>query len=361
MAYPHSTVVRAGVQTPPVVPQLQAVFAKLNDEALLAALIGPTRRGPKGHPVQSLWRCFIAKYVLGLPSTAALIRTLHNNPFIAETCGLPSPDLIPSEATFSRFFARLSSLKCKRLVKDVSRDLVRRCYETLPGFGKRVALDSSVVKAWSNGARTVKADQEAGWTVKDGSNGVKEVTYGYKLHLLVDAEYELPIAANISPGNVHDQARASYVLREARFTTSKFHPAFLMADQGYSGMPLQRLLIRQYRTTPISQINKSHKRLKEKVKDLESSAEWKALYKQRQSVERVFARLKTQRSLNRITVRRLMKVRTHCYLSLLALQAVRLCGSQGRRSLLGQAALDEVPHGPFDGAHNSPSIVRHVT
>ena len=53
---------------------------------------------------------------------------------------------------------------------------------------------------------------------KKGPQGVKEYTYGYKLHLLVDCAYELPIAANISPGNVHDVERASNVFSEARFT-----------------------------------------------------------------------------------------------------------------------------------------------
>ena len=52
-----------------------------------------------------------------------------------------------------------------------------------------------------------------------------------------------------------------------------------------------------------------------------SSPEWKAVYKQRQAVERAFSRLKGQRSLNHITVRRRRKVTAHCYLSLIAMQA----------------------------------------
>ena len=43
--------------------------------------------------------------------------------------------------------------------------------------------------------------------------------------------------------------------------------------------------------------------------------------RQRQAVERAFSRLKGQRSLNRITVRRRRKVTVHCYLSLIAMQA----------------------------------------
>ena len=43
--------------------------------------------------------------------------------------------------------------------------------------------------------------------------------------------------------------------------------------------------------------------------------------KQRQAVERVYARLKGQRALNKIRTRGVQKVTAHCYLSLIVLQA----------------------------------------
>lgn len=55
---------------------------------------------------------------------------------------------------------------------------------------------------------------------------------------------------------------------------------------------------------------------------LDLCPEYKALYSQRQSVERAFSRLKGQRSLNHITTRGLRKVTLHCYLSLIAIQAI---------------------------------------
>ncbi len=68
-------------------------------------------------------------------------------------------------------------------------------------------------------------------------------------------------------------------------------------------------------------MNKSHQKRKAKAASLERTVGWKALYKQRQAVERVFSRLKGQRSLNHITVRRRKKVTAHCYMSLIAMQA----------------------------------------
>ena len=322
MASVHHTAVRPAVQTPPVVSVLQAVFAQLDDSPLLNALRGPVRRGPKGHPHRVLWQSFVAKYVLGLESTAALIRTLINNPFIAGACGIHSPEAVPHEATYSRFFAKLSTRKFQHLVKDVSRSLVRHHYAMLPGFGKRVAMDSTTLKGWANGGKPKKSDPEAGWSIKRGTQGThKEFTYGWKLHLLVDCEYELPIAANVTPGNIHDASKASALLSEARCHTKRFRPDYVMADAGYSGKDLFELIKRQYWAKPIIQVNKTHKRLLAKRGDTPWTPEWTALYKQRQAVERVNSRLKGQRSLNRITVRRKMKVTTHCYLSLIAMQA----------------------------------------
>ena len=336
----NNTAVVVSAQRPPVVGQLEAVFVGLDDSALLEALRGPSRRGPKGYPVETLWRCVITRYVLGLESTAALIRTLQNNPYIAHACGISSPAQVPSDPTFSRFFARLSKYRMASKLKDVSRALVRRCYADIPGFGDRVALDSTTLKAWSNGGKTPKADPEAGWSIKKGTQGTREIVYGWKLHLLVDCETELPIAANVSAGDVHDSKRASNLLREARFTQSNFGPKFVLADQGYSGKPLFTLIRCQYNSEPIIQVNKAHKRLARS--ESQWSPEWTALYKQRQSVERAFARLKGQRSLNHIRVRRLRKVTAHCYLSLIAMQALRLIVSFSTHTL-ESSSLPESP------------------
>ena len=313
-------------QPPPIVEKLRAVFDSLDDDPRITALIGPIRRGPKGHSVRTLWYCFVAKYVLGFPSTATLIRTLEDNPFIAEVCGISSPNDIPHKSTFSRFLFRLSRYNMAAKVMDVSRALVRKHYAELPGFGKRVAIDSTTLKGWVNGGKPKPSDPEARWSVKKNTHGRTEFVLGWKLHLMVDTEYELPVAANVSPGDVHDSQRASNLLAEARFThigfPSSFTPRWVMADQGYSGRPLFGLIRRKFCANPIIQVNKAHKRLMATEGLVQQTPGWKALYAQRGAVERAFSRLKGQRSLNHVTVRRLRKVTLHCYLSLIAMQAI---------------------------------------
>ena len=59
----------------------------------------------------------------------------------------------------------------------------------------------------------------------------------------------------------------------------------------------------------------------EKYGEVQKLREWKALYAQRQAVERCFPRLKGLPSLNNITLQGKAKVTAHCYLALIAMQA----------------------------------------
>ena len=275
----------------------------------------------------------MTKHALGLGSTRDLLRLLENSPAIAEVCGFSYT--LPHEATLSKFFAKLASQTKLHLVKDVSRRLVKAMY-SLPGFQQRVAVDSSTLRAYSNGAKKgkpsqgrkgykarvgLRSDPDAAWAVKKNTHGKTEYTFGFKLHLATCTEHEIPVAANISPGNVHDIRRASNVLSEARSTDGRFHPKFILADKGYSSKDFIELIRRQYNAWPVVDIHPTHKRLKaSRWGRAMETPEYLAIRKQRPSVERVFSLLKRRYALNKITVRGLRKVTAHAYLSLIAMQ-----------------------------------------
>ena len=157
MASIYSRLLSARNQAPPIINELEAIFRELPDEELLTKLTGPRRRGPKGYESKILWRCYVAYYVLGLHSVSDLIRTLYDNPYIAAACGIDSPRDIPSQPTFSRFLSRLAKPAFILMVKNIVRAFTRRFYEALPDFGKSVAIDSTDIKAWSNGGKKRKS------------------------------------------------------------------------------------------------------------------------------------------------------------------------------------------------------------
>jgi transposase len=305
------------VNSIPIARQLSAIFKVVPDDDLLDSLKAPT--GRPGYTSQVLWKTYIAMVVLGLPTFASLIRSLHNNPMLAVACGITDATGIPTKYAYSRFMRKLAEPIRVVMVKDIMRSLTRSLYKFLPNFGKSVAIDSTDIKAWSNGAKNPVADPDATWAAKLDTASKKKFYFGYRLHLLADTHYELPVAAQVITGSTHDVRVASRVLSEARFTYSKFHPEYVIADAGYSSAKLRRLIRRQYRAEPIIKVSRAHK----KAMFVETD-EWKALYNRRTSIERIFGRLKCYRRLNNVTVRRKSKVTVHCYLSLIVVQAQAL-------------------------------------
>ncbi len=307
-------------------------------------LRGGVRRGPKGHDPAILWRCYATYYYLGVESVSALVRLLHDNPFIALACGINAPEAVPSQPTFSRFGTKLARAKYSLAVKNVLRSLTRRMYATLPDFGKSVAIDATDIKGWSNAAKKgVKmaaaprragrparprrvSDPDAGWCVKRGTNGLKKYVWGYKVHILADTTYELPMAVNVTAGNVADVKKAPALLQEARVTHSKFHPQYVICDAGYSDEKLRRLVRRQYRGKPIIDPNPHHYKA---VANTEKTAEWRMVYNRRSSIERLNGRLKGHRRLNSVRVRGHLKVAVHAMLSIIACQAQALATQSG--------------------------------
>jgi transposase len=305
------------VKTIPIVRQLHAIFETLPDQELIADLTA--RTGRPGYTVKIIWKTYVAMAVLGLPSFASLIRTLQNNPYVAIACGITSPEGIPTKFAYSRFMRKLSQPKYVVMVKNVMRSLTRSLYDALPDFGKSVCIDSTDLKAWSNGAKKPPSDKDATWAVKPDTAGRIKYYFGYKLHLLADTQYELPIVANITTANFPDVWAASRVLSQARFTNSKFHPQYVICDAGYCSKALRQLIRRQYRAKPIIKVNRAH------TKSLFfETEEWKAVYNRRSSIERLFGRLKGYRRLNNITVRRIRKVTVHCFVSIIVVQAQAL-------------------------------------
>ena len=324
MAFTHDRVSGADTQLPPVVHELEAIFRELPDEELLTKLRGQTRRGPKGYNPEILWRCYVAYYYLSLESVSALIRALYDNPYLAAVCGINAPGEIPSQPTFSRFGTKLSRREYSVAVKNVLRGLTRKLFDTFPDFGKSVAIDSTDIKAWSNGGKIRKgkpSDTDAGWIVKQNTEGRKKYVGGYKVHILADTQYELPIVVDTSKGNLHDVNKATPLLQQARFTYSKFRPDYVICDKGYSSEALRKAIKRQYRAEPIIDPHPRHKRI---IAKTPKTAEWKMLYNRRIAIERLNGRLKAHRRLNDVRVRGRLKLKVHAMLSTIVCQAQAL-------------------------------------
>lgn len=79
----------------PIVKQLESLFSTIPVGELFKAL-KVYYAGRNGYTHKVLWRTYVAMTVLNLPSFAALIRTLQNNPYVAQVCGIVGAEGIPS-------------------------------------------------------------------------------------------------------------------------------------------------------------------------------------------------------------------------------------------------------------------------
>jgi hypothetical protein len=184
--------------------RLNLVLESLPDEDLMRVLEEERGRGRDDYPVRAMWNFIIAMIVFGHPRFADAIRELSRNVQLRFICGF-GIGKIPCAVNVSRFVANLE--KHQFLIDEILFALVAKLGELLPDFGEDVAIDSKWVESL---ARRVSENKEAGrrgehdaaWGKKeykgrrpDGTEWTKVVLcFGFKLHVLVDANYELPLA-----------------------------------------------------------------------------------------------------------------------------------------------------------------------
>jgi hypothetical protein len=119
---------------------------------------------------------------------------------------------------------------------------VKRLAEVLPGLGEHVSADSSMIRSYANARREKRRRKEgkgkdpgARWGVKSGDKEKGKVyVFGHKLHLLVDSNYEVPLAFQVTSANAHDGHYLPGLLdmAEAVITPPKAE-RFVAADTAY--------------------------------------------------------------------------------------------------------------------------------
>ena len=218
-------------------PFLQSVLDQVEDGELLTALASeqspPGTKGRHPYPVRTLWRAWLTKYVLNIRYTVDLVGRLRTSRRLREVCGVENQ--VPSESTFSRFFKRLSRPEHQVLVEDCLNQLTGELKGHIPDIGESVAIDSTDVEAWANPNRKHLADSEARWGVrtsaraKDGT----EYYFGFKLHVLADANHGIPLGFVFTPANKNDAPMLTPVLDRATGGLPWLKPQYLVADRGY--------------------------------------------------------------------------------------------------------------------------------
>ncbi len=220
------------------ISRLTRLLDTLPDEGLIAVIEAERAGRRNDYPLAAMWRALLAAIVFGHGSLASLSRELARNGQLRDLCGFDpvrGDRAIPPPWVWTRFIAKL--LRHQALVDAIFEALVERLAELLPDFGRDLAVDGKAIGAWS------RSDPEAsdGYKNYEGEdaagNPLQQLQkwFGYKLHLVVDARYELPVAFDLTGAKEAESPRLMPLVEKLKAD----HPALgeriatLAADRGY--------------------------------------------------------------------------------------------------------------------------------
>jgi len=312
-------------------------------------------KGPQrvlGRPLegrQAIARAFIAKAVYNLETTRQLLDRLASDETLRRLCGWERHGELPSEATFSRAFAEFaeSQLPARvhealiekyekpRLVGHISRDAT-----AITARGKAAKkVKKAALNAKSKGGRRKKGEaiskpltrleRQQSMTLtemladlpcvcdcgtKRNSKGYPSYWVGYKLHLDV-ADGGIPISSVLTSASVNDSQVA---LPLATMTAQRVDNLYDLMDSAYDAQLIRE---KSLALGHVPLIDGHTRRGAEKPEFAPHEAQ---RYKERTTVERVFARLKEEFGGRLVRVRGPAKVMTSLMFGLIALTADQL-------------------------------------
>lgn len=241
--------------------RLKLVLEYLPDEGLMRQMERQRGQGRDDYPVRAVWNSVLAGVVFGHDCIESLRRELKRNGQLRKLCGfnpLKGVAAVPPEWVYTRFLKSL--MRHTGLIEAMFDALVERLREALPGFGGALAVDGKGIE--THGRARKKGDElrepdgrrdvDADWGVKtyqgereDGTLWQKVKSwFGYKLHLVVDANWELPAAFEVTRASSSEMTEAHRLVDKLE----QRHPELLdecenfLADKGLDdGKLIQRL------------------------------------------------------------------------------------------------------------------------
>ena len=368
------------------VPQIAAILETVDSTTLLKRLRAYRPVGRKGYSLEALWRAYLASFILDLPHTNALIRRLQDDAELRQLCGFDQlPHRTTFNRFISRLSKHVGLVEgsLRKLTNQLARKLPdfgekvavdSTVVRTHSNPNRKKVSDPEASWTAKNSAKA-KDGKEFYFGYK--YHAAVDATYGvpitgYTTTASRQDTRELPKLLDKARQEVGDIG-TRYVIADKGYDSEKNHRAVrdrdavpiiairkvtkradtqlqegIYTDDGrptcmgmipmeyvrsdperghlyrcaVGGCHLKARKGVRYCDDEVWVNRKDNLRLFGQVR--RDSKEWKALYRQRQAVERVFKSLKESRRLERHCVRGLKKVALHVTMSVLAFQATAL-------------------------------------
>jgi transposase len=349
-----------------VAEDLSTILESPEVSRLITELEATRSTGRPGYPLRALVGMTIVKSLYAIPVWTRTVALVTEHPALAAVI---APDgQVPTHWSCYRFLAKLR--EHRDLLEDCIAAIVKALKKRNPLLGWDVAIDASDMPAYANGQRFKSkngperktfSDPDASWghhsavsTRKGGG------FYGYRLHMVVCAKTDLPLAWQVETGKANECPTVGPLLD--RLHTIGIDPETATMDKGYDTntvhdactdrdvlpvVPLRKTpaVVRGEDGPPSCEHGEwrfggaDRKRGACKWRcptgECKPASVWikanrlhplipretlrfKGLYRRRASVERAFGRLKHEWGLTPLRVRRLERVQLHADLTILA-------------------------------------------
>ncbi len=242
-----------------------------------------------------------------------LVRQLWKDPRLKRLCDIEASEPPYGIAVLSRFRSRVGTERLAGIIDDAIGTLVKK--RRLKG--ETLVLDSTFIKAYSRR----DLDNRTGYSDPESRVGraVKARDLGYRLHVVVDAKSELPVALTVASANENEKKHSLQLFENAsRHVKTKR----LVADPQYSAQSLRDAVLERGAMPVIPYPRNQQKgvkgilRIDRKFRS-HGPQEQRRTYKKRAAVERVFSRLKNLACLKEHNLRGLAKITFHSQLCVL--------------------------------------------
>lgn len=246
--------------------RLQEVLGALDDEKLIRTLYKIRGKGRNDWSCEAMWNSFVASFLFEHPSIQALLRELNRNKQLRKLCGFEPKTVkksdgsikiyvAPSASAYTNFLRNL--MECQDLLDEMFEDMVRYMYEHLENFGETLAIDGKAIDSFGttiskNKKSGRRGEHDADWCQKqytcNGANGEiitkTKKWFGFRLHLIADATYELPVSFEVTKASTGEPTVAKDMVTKMRISHKDRMEKckYFLGDKGYDGSKLIEML-----------------------------------------------------------------------------------------------------------------------
>lgn len=245
--------------------RLQRVIRYMPDEKLIRKLEKNRGKGRNEWPVAAMWNSLIASFIFDHDSIASLIRELNRNSQLRTICGfqphfhtgkdgVTKRILAPGASAYTNFITNLR--ECREELREMFDMLVAYMYENISDFGDILMADGKAIQSFapkpSQKSSGHRGEHDADWcrktyttTTSAGEVKTKMVKwFGFRLHLIADAVYELPVDFTVTKASASEVKETEGLLgkMKGKYPQKTGRCRYFLADRGYDSAALIKWL-----------------------------------------------------------------------------------------------------------------------